>query len=154
LDITTSRQFGAWLAESKASLAFSTYQAGKLFLIGVKPDGNLSINERSFPRSMGLCYSGRTLCLATLYQVWRFENAIEPGQAYPDYDALFVPRVGYTTGDLDVHDIALDPLGRIVFVNTLFGCLARVSERHSFVPLWKPPFISRLAAEDRCHLNG
>src|SRR5690606_29974768 len=36
----------------------------------------------------------------------------------------------------------------------LFGCLATTSETHSFVPLWKPPFASRLAAEDRCHLNG
>ena len=42
----------------------------------------------------------------------------------------------------------------MVFVNTLFGCLATLSETHSFIPLWKPPFISRLAAEDRCHLNG
>jgi uncharacterized protein (TIGR03032 family) len=25
---------------------------------------------------------------------------------------------------------------------------------YSFVPRWRPPFISALAAEDRCHLNG
>jgi uncharacterized protein (TIGR03032 family) len=41
-----------------------------------------------------------------------------------------------------------------VFVNTLFSCLATISDSHSFRPLWKPRFISRLAAEDRCHLNG
>ena len=41
-----------------------------------------------------------------------------------------------------------------MFVNTLFSCLATVSEEHSFIPLWQPPFISKLAAEDRCHLNG
>ena len=41
-----------------------------------------------------------------------------------------------------------------MFVNTLFSCLATVSERYSFRPLWKPSFISKLAAEDRCHLNG
>jgi uncharacterized protein (TIGR03032 family) len=29
-----------------------------------------------------------------------------------------------------------------------------VSETHSLRPLWKPPFITKLAAEDRCHLNG
>jgi uncharacterized protein (TIGR03032 family) len=29
-----------------------------------------------------------------------------------------------------------------------------LSETHSFKPLWKPTFISKLAAEDRCHLNG
>jgi uncharacterized protein (TIGR03032 family) len=29
-----------------------------------------------------------------------------------------------------------------------------VDEDHSFAPLWRPRFISKLAAEDRCHLNG
>ena len=39
-------------------------------------------------------------------------------------------------------------------VNTLFSCLCTIAGSHSFVPRWKPPFISSLAAEDRCHLNG
>ena len=54
LELTGSRLFAAWLAGTRASLAFTTYQAGKLFLIGMKPDGRLSIFERSFPRCMGL----------------------------------------------------------------------------------------------------
>jgi uncharacterized protein (TIGR03032 family) len=65
-----------------------------------------------------------------------------------------VPRVAHTTGDVDAHDIAEDKDGQPVFVNTLFSCLATTSDTHSFRPLWKPPWISRLAAEDRCHLNG
>ena len=67
---------------------------------------------------------------------------------------LYVPQVGWTTGDIDTHDVALDGAGRPVFVNTLFSCLATVSETASFKPLWQPPFISKLAPEDRCHLNG
>ena len=66
----------------------------------------------------------------------------------------YVPRVGYTTGDLDVHDIAVAADGRVIFVCTLFGCLATLSERASFQPLWRPPFLSALVPEDRCHLNG
>jgi uncharacterized protein (TIGR03032 family) len=66
-----------------------------------------------------------------------------------------VPQLAYTTGDLDLHDIALGADShQPVFANTLFSCLAQPSETHSFRPVWKPPFISRLAAEDRCHLNG
>jgi uncharacterized protein (TIGR03032 family) len=106
---------------------------------------------------MGLCASpnGETLWMATLYQVWRFENALPEGAVTPaGYDALYVPQLAYTTGDVDAHDVALDAASRPVFVNTLFSCLAAVSERHSFRPLWRPPWISRLAAEDRCHLNG
>ena len=32
--------------------------------------------------------------------------------------------------------------------------MATVSNTHSFKPVWQPAFISKLAAEDRCHLNG
>ncbi len=175
LEITGSRQFTAWLAEQNSSLAFTTYQAGKVFFIGLQPNGPLSVFERTFNRCMGLYAKGSTFYMSSLYQLWRFENALEPEQTHNDYDCLYVPQVGYVTGDLDIHDVVVTkaPLAtqiwrekqstppligglgeQVVFVNTLFSCLATISERHSFVPLWKPPFISRLAAEDRCHLNG
>ena len=154
LELMGSRQFSAWMAEQRASLAFTTYQTGKLFMIGLQPDGRLSIFERTFNRCMGLWASQQTLFMSSLYQLWRFENALAEGQLHNGYDRLYVPQVGYTTGDLDIHDVAVDENGQIIFVNTLFGCLATVDHRHSFVPLWRPPFISRLAAEDRCHLNG
>jgi len=154
LEITGSRQFNAWLAQQGVSLAFTTYQTGKLFLIGLQSDGRLSVFERTFNRAMGLWASSDSLYMSSLYQLWRFENALARSQVQNGYDRLYVPQIGYTTGDIDVHDIALDSNGRVVFVNTLFNCLATVSDRYSFVPLWKPPFISKLAAEDRCHLNG
>ncbi len=154
LDITSSRQFPEWLAEQRVSLAFTTYQTGKLFLIGLQSGDRLSLFERTFNRVMGLYATSHSLYLSSLFQLWRLENALEPGQDYQGYDRLYVPQVGYTTGDLDIHDIALDANDQILFVNTLFGCLATVSSTHSFVPLWQPPFLSKLAAEDRCHLNG
>jgi uncharacterized protein (TIGR03032 family) len=154
LEINTSRQFTNWMSEQRLSLAFTTYQAGKLFLLGLQPEGKLSVFERTFNRCLGLWSDGQTIWMSSLYQLWRFENVLEPGQTAGGYDRLYVPQVGYTTGDLDIHDVAVEASGRVVFVNTLFGCLATLSETHSFVPLWKPPFISKLAAEDRCHLNG
>jgi uncharacterized protein (TIGR03032 family) len=154
LEINTSRQFTHWMAEQQLSLALTTYQAGKLFLLGLQPDGRLSVFERTFNRCLGLWADGQTMWMSSLYQMWRFENVIEPGNNVSGYDRLFVPQVGYTTGDLDIHDVAVESSGRVVFVNTLFGCLATLSDTHSFVPLWKPPFISKLAAEDRCHMNG
>ena len=153
-ELLASRQFTGWLAEQRLSLAFTTYQTGKLFLIGLQPDGRLSVFERTFNRCLGLWGDGQTLWMTSLYQLWRFENALEPGQVANGYDRVYVPRVGYVTGDLDIHDVAVDADGRVVFVNTLFGCLATISDRHSFIPLWKPHYLSKLAAEDRCHLNG
>lgn len=154
LEITGSRQFTSWLAQQNLSLCFTTYQAGKVFWVGLQSSGKLSLFERTLNRCMGLWATERTLYLSSLYQLWRFENALEIGQSYNGYDRLFVPQLGYLTGDLDIHDLVIDNSGRLVFVNTLFSCLATVSEEHSFIPLWQPPFISKLAAEDRCHLNG
>lgn len=155
--LTTSRHFDQWLATTGGSLAFTTYQAGKLFLVGVQDDGRLSVFERSFPRCMGLAVSedGRTLALATEYQIQRFDNVMPAGQVGPKgFDATYAPHAAWVTGDVDAHDVGFGRDGRPVFVSSLFCCIATVSDSYSFRPLWKPDFITRLAAEDRCHLNG
>lgn len=154
LSLTGSRHFPSWLGEHRLSLAFTTYQAGKLFFVGLAPDDSLSIFERTFNRCMGLCADGDTLWMSSLVQLWRFENALKHGGTHEGYDALYVPQLAYTTGDIDVHDIAVDADHNPMFVNTLFGCLARPSVTDSFRPIWRPPFLSKLAPEDRCHLNG
>ncbi len=159
-EVNASRQFTPWLLEQNLSLAFTTYQAGKLFFIGLQPSGKLSVFERTFQRCMGLYAQGSSLYMSSLYQLWRFENTLEPGQVHNNYDAVYLPQMSYVTGDLDIHDVALsnsqanNDSENLIFVNTLFSCLAKVSQTHSFIPLWQPPFISKLAAEDRCHLNG
>ena len=85
LEIDASRQFTPWLYEQNLSLVFTTYQAGKLFFIGLQPDGNLSIFERSFERCMGLYAQGSSLYMSSLYQLWRFENVLEAGQSAGDF---------------------------------------------------------------------
>ncbi len=138
LEINSSRQFTNWMLEQKLSLGFTTYQAGKLFLLGLQTDGRLSVFERTFNRCLGLWSNGQTIWMSSLYQMWRFENVLEPGQSAGGSDRLYLPQVGYTTGDLDIHDIAVESSGRVVFVNTLFGCLATISDTHSFVPIRAP----------------
>jgi uncharacterized protein (TIGR03032 family) len=154
VEVTGSPRLWSWLAEQRVSLAFTTYQTGKLFLLGRHPDGRLAVNERTFNRAMGLWADGQSLWLSTLYQIWHFENLLKPGELHQGYDRLYVPKVANTTGDLDIHDIAVDNTGRVLFVATGFGCIGTVAERSSFTPLWRPPFLSKMAAEDRCHLNG
>jgi uncharacterized protein (TIGR03032 family) len=154
LEVTASRHFADWLAEQRVALACTTYQTGKLLLLGRKPDGQLAVFERNFAGCMGLWGDGQSLWLSTQYQLWRLENLLRPGELYQGHDRLYVPKVGYTTSALDVHDVAVESGGRPVFVATLFNCLATLNERYSFTPLWRPPFVSKLVAEDRCHLNG
>ncbi|MEQ8822607.1 MAG: TIGR03032 family protein [Sumerlaeia bacterium] len=160
LEVFTSRNFIGWLASQQASLAFTTYQTGKVFFIGLKPptpqnpQPSLSIFERTLERVMGMTVSQSEIYLSTLYQLWRFRDALLPSQSFNGYDRVYVPRESRVTGDIDVHDMAVTADGTIVFVNTLFNCLATIDDDHSFRPIWKPPWISKLAAEDRCHLNG
>ena len=63
LEITVSRHFLAWLHEAHLSLAFTTYQTNRLFLIGLKSDGTLSAFERTFDRPMGLAASSERFYL-------------------------------------------------------------------------------------------
>lgn len=155
--LTASAEFPAWLAGIGGCLALSTYQAGKLILLGSAPDGAVTLFEREFVRPMGLApfVEGAGFVLATQHQIYRFQNALEPGaDDSRGFDAVYVPKVAWVTGSVDAHDVGIDSTGRPLFVNTLYSCIAAVSDTHSFRPLWKPPFISRVERGDRCHLNG
>lgn len=155
LQMFTSRQFPSWLSATDGSIVLTTYQSGKVLFIGTHPGTDkLSVFERTIERPMGLALAGGRLAIASLYQIYTFVDALADGETAKGADAVYVPQVSHFTGDLDVHDMAYDANGRLMFANTLFSCLAEVSETHSFKPVWKPNFISRLAAEDRCHLNG
>jgi uncharacterized protein (TIGR03032 family) len=153
--IGVSRGFGAWLERTRCSLAFTSYQTGQLFLVGMLPGGQVSFHQQNYVRAMGVHATPQRLYVGSLFQIWRLENVLAPHErANENFDRLYVPRNAQTIGDIDVHELSVDRAGRVIFVNTKFSCLATMSVTHGFKPLWKPPFISRLAAEDRCHLNG
>ena len=69
------------------------------------------------------------------------------------HDACYLPRSCHVTGDIGVHELAWAG-DELWLANTRFSCLCTLDSDHSFVPRWRPPFITALAAEDRCHLNG
>lgn len=148
-----SRGFVTWLQSLNASIAFSTYKLGKVFWIGTR-EGKLNVMQRDFSRVMGLAFDPRAdrMAIGSLWQIWLMRDMLQ-GQLHEGHDRFYAPRASYATGDVDSHDIAILPDG-IYFVNTLFSCIARASTERSFDPVWKPPFISKVAAEDRCHLNG
>jgi len=147
--------FPALLRHLSASLLVSTYQANKLLAIRAEGKG-LSTLVRTFDRPMGLAADGRRLAVGTRTEVWLLRNApdiaprIEPAG---HHDACYLPRSCHVTGDIGIHEMAW--AGEELWaVNTRFSCLCTLHPDYSFVPRWRPPFISALAAEDRCHLNG
>lgn len=156
LEFIHSRLFPQWMAEQKVSLAFSTYHANRVFFLGLSPKGEINMTMQTFPRVMGLWASAdaQTLYMSHLFQILRFETLPDQEYLKKGVDRMYVPRHAFTTGDSDIHDIAANKHGLPVFVNTLYSCLATASTQYSFEPIWKPNFISKLAPEDRCHLNG
>jgi uncharacterized protein (TIGR03032 family) len=140
-----------------ATIAISTYQAGKLVLISPQNSESFSILPRSFAKPMGMELQDNRLVLATKDEVIIFENSTELAKYYPNkpnyYDNLYVPRATFYTGQVDMHDVAFGKEG-IWAVNTSFSCLCLVNGFYNFIPKWQPPFISELVSEDRCHLNG
>ena len=139
------------------SLVVSTYQTGKVVIFSAKDENSLVQLPRTFDKPMGMAISGHRLAIATRNQVVVTANA--PGLAphYPDkpdtYDALYIPRATYYTGEVDIHDLKWAG-NTLIAVNTAFSCLSIIDENYSFRPFWKPCFITDLKPEDRCHLNG
>ena len=152
---TQDEDFVAVLRKLGASLVITTYQANKLLVARVAGAG-LSTLVRTFDRPMGLAVGVDRLALGCREQMWEFRNApaiaplVEPaGQ----HDACFLPRASHVTGDIYVHELAFAG-DELWIVNTRFSCLCNLDPAYSFVPKWRPPFVTELAADDRCHLNG
>ena len=144
------------LDQLRISVLVSTYQAGKLIVVRSE-GGRVNTHFRNFQTPMGLALAGDRLAIGTRTQVLQYQNQPPlapklPPAARP-HDACFVPRVAHTTGNIGVHELAYVN-GELWVVNTRFSCLCTLADDASFVPRWRPPFISGLAPEDRCHLNA
>lgn len=155
VDKSCSRGLAGWLGSNHISLAITSYQSGRVYLVGSDKQGRVSFFERIFERAMGIVGNAQRMYLGGLYQVWRFENILRSNEIiHGQFDKCYVPRNAQTIGDLDIHELGIRKNGKVVFVNTKYSCLAELSPTHSFKAVWKPKFISKLAPEDRCHLNG
>lgn len=151
---TTSAGFSNFLTELHCSVAVSTYQTGNLFLFGPAKDDTLAICPIKLPRPMGMYYQNGSLWVGGQSFITRFNNILPKNVQHDGKDRIFLPQVRWTTGDIDCHDIVCESDGRLVFVNSLYSCLSAVSESCSFSVTWRPPVVTEMAPEDRCHLNG
>jgi uncharacterized protein (TIGR03032 family) len=142
----------------RASLLVTTYQAGKLVIVRNEGD-RLNTHFRNFPSPMGLALTedGNRLAIGTRTQVCEFRDVPDVARRFEpagSHDACYLPRSCHVTGNVQIHEMAYGTGGELWFVNTRFSCLATINIESSFVPRWRPPFISELEPSDRCHLNG
>ncbi len=146
------------LNQLQCSLALTTHQAGKLIFLSAAENGSVQQLPRDFKRAMGLAVENNRIAVVTDDELVVLANAPELAAMYKNkpgfYDQFYVPRATYYTGAIELHDIGWDKDGNLWGVNTLFSCLVQLNDRYSFEPKWAPPFISQLASEDYCHLNG
>ena len=162
-----SHQFPDFLESLGATLLVSTYQAGKLVAFRAS-EGRLSMLLRTFDKAMGLAVQRDRIAVGTTYQIWQLCDSPEVAAKMKPagkHDACFLPRWSHVTGNIDIHEIAWGEVGgqesevrgrtpELWVVNTLFSCLCTVEPDYSFVPRWRPPFVTQLRRHDRCHLNG
>ncbi|MCH7827500.1 MAG: TIGR03032 family protein [Bacteroidetes bacterium] len=139
------------------SLALSTYQAGKLIFLSAKNQEELIQLPRTFDNIMGIAVKDKMMAIACKNELVELLNTSELAPTYPKkpniYDALYLPRATYYTGQLALHDMEFTDDG-ILAVNTLFSCLSIINNECSFKPVWNPKFIKELTPNDNCHLNG
>ena len=96
------------------------------------------------------------MAIGTRQEIVEFRNqrevtaCLEPPNVH---DAVWVPAHIHITGAMSIHELAWAG-GELWGVNTLFSSLCTFDRTYSFVPRWRPPFVTHLAPEDRCHLNG
>ena len=156
-----SAQLPQVLENAGCSLLVSTYQAGQLVAVGVA-DGHLNLAFRGFDRAMGIAVGADRIAVGGQGVVWTLlDHAGVAAEMAPvgRHDRCWLPRSAIVTGGIQCHEVAWgsgDGDGRpeLWVVNTLFSCLATLDPSYSFVPRWRPPFVSELAPQDRCHLNG
>lgn len=144
------------LKNNGISLLVTTYQSGRAIL--VRADGDkLNTHFELYNKPMGVAVHNNQLYMGIKNEIVEFRNTRElANRVEPKgkHDACFVPRRRHTTGSIDIHEMVCDKDDKLWYVNTLFSCICSLDSNYSFVPEWRPNFISGYAPEDRCHLNG
>lgn len=150
-----TREFPHILAQQGISLLVSTYQAGKLVVLG-SHQNRLTLTFHNFEQAMGIAIHRQRIAIGSRSQIWFLRNTPSvAAQAEPagTHDACYLTRASHVTEDIHGHELAWCG-DELWVVNTRFSCLCTLDDDYSFVPRWHPPFISGLAPDDRCHLNG
>ena len=152
-----SAEFSELLWKLQCTLVISIYQANKIIYISAGNSENLVQLSQDFDSPMGLAAEGNRLAVATKDEVVMLSYVRALASSYPrrsnTSDGQYVPQAAYYCGELKAHDLVWGRAG-LWQVNTLFSCLSLKDDGDNFNPKWRPRFVSELAPEDRCHLNG
>ncbi len=151
-----SPSLGPLLAEIGATLVVSTYQAGKV-VVARHEAGIVHTDFLDVRRPMGIAVAPGQLAIGAQGEILFYQDVksncakLEPAGKF---DACYQQRYAHLTGQIDIHEMSFSADGQIWFINTRFSAMCTLHGSTSFAPVWRPPFITSYASEDRCHLNG
>lgn len=143
----------------KSSLLVSTYKSGRLITVRVDGDA-INTDFQSFKKPMGIAAGGSRLAIGARDSIVTFSNQpvlAKTMKTIRPATAVFAPRAEFVTGDISIHEMAYGTTEEdknLYFVNTSFSCLCVMEPDYSWVPIWRPKWITSYSPEDRCHLNG
>lgn len=149
-----SKNLGNWLNVKRVCFLISSYQSGRLLIIGADINGKVLIQHHKFDRAMGISAYKGGFAFGTLHQIWRFCLVNPLGKTSPGVQPILMPQNCHYTGFVNCHDVSRTKSHEILYASTLFNCVAKITESSNLSPIWVPPFIEGFAPEDRCHLNG
>ncbi len=138
-----------------SSLLLSSRTLGRVVLVRSR-QGQVSTLFRTLPQAGAIAVGPRGVAIEGDYRLWRFQNQPAVAQKLPpegSHDACLLPRAVHYTGNIGCRELAFAG-DELWLASAHFSCLAVLDAEHSFIPRWRPRFISALAPEDRCHLNG
>ena len=163
-EMELSRYFMHFLQEVKTGFLVTCYKSNLALSIGMtnnkekQPMLSMWMTNLVKPMSAAVAPSG-DIWVGEKIRMSRFSRVNQPfpdteNPERNDFDAYYLPRECRVTSDIDIHDIVVTDEGKPFFVSATFCCVCTTSEQGSMKVVWKPNWISKIAAEDRCHLNG
>jgi uncharacterized protein (TIGR03032 family) len=151
-----TRNFPALLRQLKCSLLVTTTDKANMLVV-VRSDGEgLHTDFVALNRPTGIAVDSRRVVVGGRDRVYEFRNMptfSADHESLPGRDAVYLIRNVHITGAIDMHEMAFAG-GECWGVASRFSCLCTFDQEHSFVPRWRPRFISGYSPGDRCHLNG
>lgn len=147
-----------WFKNNNCGIIATSYKTNMVYNMGIVKDTDgvekFSLWFNWFNRPTALGIHNNHLYLSLNHNILKCSNTNNKENLDDGFDVSFVPIVSYNTNNIDGHDFAFNSDGKLLFANTKFSCISSLSDTYNFNIEYIPPWISRVAPEDRCHLNG
>jgi uncharacterized protein (TIGR03032 family) len=151
-----TKNFPGLLHRLQSSLLVTTTEKANMLIV-VRAEGEaLHTDFVTLTWPTGIAVHDSRLLIGSRDRIYDFRNMptfVMDQTSLAGRDAVYLIRNIHVTGAINMHEMAF--VGEECWgVATRFSCLCTFDQEHSFVPRWRPRFISGYSPGDRCHMNG